>query len=82
MTEENKKPDYIGNTIVFILLGLLLYAGFLSYKSIDWDVLKRLENTPLVLPTPIPTDSTLQNATSSAVTATKSAIATSSSTKK
>lgn len=71
MTEENKKPDYIGNTIVFILLGLLLYAGFLSYKSIDWDVLKRLENTPLVLPTPIPT-----------TTATSSATATPSSTKK
>lgn len=52
--EENKKPDYIGNTIVFILLGLLIYAGYLSYKSIDWDVLKRLESQPLVLPTPIP----------------------------
>ncbi|MDD4136061.1 MAG: hypothetical protein PHN66_03260 [Candidatus Shapirobacteria bacterium] len=63
MTEENKKPDYIGNTIVFILLGLLLYAGFLSYKSIDWDVLKRLENTPLVLPTPIPTITATSSAT-------------------
>lgn len=82
MTEENKKPDYIGNTIVFILLGLLLYAGFLSYKSIDWDVLKRLENTPLVLPTPIPANSALQNATSSAIVATESATSTSSSTKK
>jgi len=55
MTEENKKPDYIGNVIVFILLGLLTYAGYLSYKSIDWDVLKRLETEPLILPTPIPT---------------------------
>lgn len=77
MTEENKKPDYIGNTIVFILLGLLLYAGFISYKSIDWNVLKRLENTPLVLPTPIPTSI----ATNSATT-TGSATSTSSSTKK
>jgi hypothetical protein len=75
MTEENKKPDYIGNIIVFILLGLLLYAGFISYKSIDWNVLKRLENTPLVLPTPIPTNSILQNTTNSATS-------TSSSTKK
>lgn len=82
MTEENKKPDYIGNSIVFILLGLLLYAGFLSYQSIDWNVLKRLEDTPLVLPTPISTNPTLQNATPSAIAATGSATSTSSSTKK
>jgi len=82
MTEENKKPDYIGNIIVFILLGLLLYAGFISYKSIDWNVLNRLESEKLVLPTPIPTSSALQNATSSAITATGSATSTSSSTKK
>jgi Na+-transporting methylmalonyl-CoA/oxaloacetate decarboxylase gamma subunit len=52
--EENKKPDHIGNTIVFILLSLLIYAGYLSYKSIDWTVLKRLESQTLILPTPIP----------------------------
>ena len=52
--EENKKPDYIGNTIVFVLLSLLIYAGYLSYKSIDWDVLKRLESQPLILPTQTP----------------------------
>jgi len=62
MTEENKKPDYIGNTIVFILLGLLTYAGYLSYKSIDWDVLKRLENETLILPTPIPAVPATQSA--------------------
>jgi len=77
MTEENKKPDYIGNIIVFILLGLLLYAGFISYKSIDWNVLNRLESENLVLPTPIPTSI----ATNSATT-TRSATSTSSSTKK
>lgn len=65
--EENKKPDYIGNTIVFILLGLLIYAGYLSYKSIDWDVLKRLENQPLVLPTPIPIITTTPSATPSLI---------------
>lgn len=64
MIEENKKPDYIGNTIVFILLSLLIYAGFLSYKSIDWNVLKKLEDTPLVLPTPIPTSVATPSATS------------------
>ncbi|MDD4785519.1 MAG: hypothetical protein PHH12_03665 [Candidatus Shapirobacteria bacterium] len=54
MEENNKKTDYIGNIIVFILLGLLLYAGYLSYKSIDWNVLKNLESESLILPTPIP----------------------------
>jgi len=64
MTEENKKPDHIGNIIIFILLGLLLYAGFLSYKSIDWDVLNRLESENLILPTPIPTSIATNSATS------------------
>lgn len=53
--EENQKTDYIGNIIVFILLSLLVFAGYLSYKSIDWEVLKRLESQQLILPTPIPT---------------------------
>ena len=57
---ENKKPDYIGNTIIFILFGFLLYAGYLSYKSIDWTVLTRLENEPLILPTPIPATQSAQ----------------------
>jgi len=73
--EENKKPDYIGNTIVFILLGLLIYAGYLSYRSIDWNVLKRLESEQLILPTPIPATSSAQiipTATNSATPATNS----------
>lgn len=57
---DNQKPDYIGNTIVFILLGLLLYAGYLSYKSIDWTVLQRLESEPLIMPTPIPATQSAQ----------------------
>lgn len=52
--QENNKPDYFGNTLIFFILILLLYAGYLSYRSIDWNVLKRLEDQPLVLPTPIP----------------------------
>jgi hypothetical protein len=66
--EENKKPDYVGNTIVFILLGLLLYAGYLSYKSIDWTILKRLESEPLILPTPIPATQSAQIAPTSTTT--------------
>jgi len=62
MTEENKKPDYVGNIIVFILLGLLIYAGIITYKTIDWNVLKKLETQPLVLPTPAPTSTATQSA--------------------
>jgi hypothetical protein len=56
MTETNKNNiDYIGVTLILIFFILLSYAGYLSYKSIDWDVLKRLEEAPLNVPTPEPT---------------------------
>lgn len=47
------KLDFFGYLIIVILLGLLSYAGYLSQKSIDWDVLKRLESQKLILPTPL-----------------------------
>lgn len=47
--------DFWGIVLISTLFLSLAYAGFLAYKSIDWDVLKRLEAQPLVLPTPIPT---------------------------
>lgn len=53
--QDNNKIDYIGTTLILIFFVLLSYAGYLSYKSIDWDVLKRLEQSPLEIPTPIPT---------------------------
>lgn len=54
---KEKQIDFIGVLIVVIFLSLLTYAGYLSYKSIDWTVLQRLESTQLVLPTPVPTSS-------------------------
>ena len=66
--EEDKKTDHVGNTMVFILFGLLFYAGYLSYKSIDWTVLKRLEAEVLVLPTPIPASQSAQIAPTKTVT--------------
>ena len=56
MSERQKDP--IGTillTILFILLGIM---SVIYYKSIDWDVLKRLEETPIELPTPIPSETT------------------------
>jgi len=36
---------------IFFFLLLLTYAGYLSYKSIDFEVLKKLESQTLVYPT-------------------------------
>lgn len=61
------QKDPIGAIIITVLFILLAIAGFISYKSIDWDVLKRMEQIPLVLPTPIPaTTSATPTATISA----------------
>jgi hypothetical protein len=49
-----QKPlDFWGYLIIITLFTFLSYAGYLSYKSIDWNVLKRLEASPLNLPAPI-----------------------------
>lgn len=53
MTEE-PKLDPIGITLLSIFFILLSYAGYLSYKSIDWTVLERMEAQQLILPTQIP----------------------------
>lgn len=65
------QKDTIGNILVFTLLILLTVAGIISYKSIDWTVLKRMEDSKLVLPTPIPTNVATQS-TQIAPTATPS----------
>jgi len=52
------KTDYIAIILLSSFFLLLTYAGYLSYQSIDWDVLKRLENSPIVLPTPLPQPAT------------------------
>lgn len=75
--EENKKPDYIGNILIISLLSLLIVAGYISYKSIDWTVLKRMEDQPLILPTQTPLSTP-----SAQIIASPSATATSSSIKK
>lgn len=61
------QKDPIGNIILAVLFILLIIAGIISYISIDWSVLKRMEETPLVLPTPIPPiNSTTTSATPTA----------------
>jgi hypothetical protein len=51
---EQHKFDIWGYLLVASFFILLSYAGYLSYKSIDWTVLQRLESQTLILPTPMP----------------------------
>ena len=60
MTENQKDP--IGMSLLLILFILISILGFIYYKSIDWNVLKRLEQTPLILPTPIPSSTATPSA--------------------
>ena len=46
--------DIWGTTIFIALLIAIAYGAYLSYKSIDYKILNKLENTQLILPTPIP----------------------------
>lgn len=55
--ESAKQPDNISYILIITLLILLTIAGYYSYKSIDFDVLDRLEKQPLILPPPPATDS-------------------------
>ncbi|MPM80119.1 hypothetical protein SDC9_127165 [bioreactor metagenome] len=48
-----KDRSIVLNILITILFILLTIAGIISYKSIDWDVLKKIEQQNLVLPTPI-----------------------------
>lgn len=49
---QDKQPDIVGNILIISLFLTLLIAAIYSYKSIDWQVLKRMEDQPLILPSP------------------------------
>lgn len=53
--KNKNKIDYIAITLILVFFILLSYAGYLSYRSIDWNVLKRVEQSPIGIPSPIPT---------------------------
>jgi len=70
--EDNSSFNTLGVFLILIFFILLSYAGYLSYKSIDWDVLTRLEQQPLTVPAPPSTSSaSVLSATPSAKPATK-----------
>ena len=54
MPDYQDKPDLLGGLLIIGLLICLTYAGILSYKSIDFKILEKLEASPLQLP-PQPT---------------------------
>lgn len=56
---EPSKNDPFAVILILFLLILLGYAGFLAYKSIQWDVLDRLEAQPLTLPPPATSSATI-----------------------
>lgn len=47
---ENKITPF-GYFLLISFFILLAYAAWIYAKSIDWDVLERMENSPLTLPT-------------------------------
>ena len=54
MKNINQDKDFIGIILTTTLLILIIITGIISYKSIDWTVLKRVESQKLILPTVIP----------------------------
>ena len=55
--ELPKQPDNISYILIVLLLTLTTIAGFFAYKSIDFEVLDRLEKQPLNIPPPPATNS-------------------------
>jgi hypothetical protein len=62
---EKTKFDIWGITLLISLFIALTYAGYLSYKSIDYKILNKLEAIKLELP-PEATPSAILSATPSA----------------
>ena len=58
-----KNKNIFGLILLGLLFILIIIAGIISYQNIDWNVLQRLEDQKLVLPTQIPTKPATSNAT-------------------
>jgi hypothetical protein len=60
---NQNKITPLGYFLIASFFILLSYAGWIYSQSIDWDVLKRMENSPLTLPTSIPSPTITVSAT-------------------
>jgi hypothetical protein len=47
-----KEIDFLGYTLIISLFIVLAIGAYLSFKSIDYKILDKLEAVPLNLPTP------------------------------
>lgn len=58
MTINNHQDEIgiIGYILSFTLLILLIIAGIISYRTIDWKVLEKMESQQLIIP-PVSTSS-------------------------
>lgn len=59
---QNKITPF-GYFLIISFFILLSYASYIYAKSIDWDVLKRMETSPLILPTQAPSPTASSSAT-------------------
>ena len=53
-----KNKNIFGPILLIFLFILLVVAGTISYQSIDWTVLQRIEKQELILPTQTPATAT------------------------
>jgi GR25 family glycosyltransferase involved in LPS biosynthesis len=60
---NQNKITPLGYLLIATFFILLSYAGWIYTKSIDWTVLKRMENSPLTLPTGVPSPTATISAT-------------------
>ncbi len=59
---QHEEIGLIGYILGFTLFIFLIIAGYISYKSIDWKVLQKMEAQQLIVP-PIATQSALPTVT-------------------
>ncbi|MDD4937654.1 MAG: hypothetical protein PHX34_01345 [Candidatus Shapirobacteria bacterium] len=74
---EPKNNNIFGYILIIILFILITVAGYFSYQSIDWNVLKKIESQPLILPTPIPIIPSINISTNSAISSSSSTVSSS-----
>ncbi len=63
---EKTKFDVLGFSLIFSFFAILTFAGYLSYKGIDYKILNKLESIKLELP-PEASSSATPSATPSAI---------------
>lgn len=59
-TNQHDEIGLIGYVLGGVFLILLIIAGIISYRSIDWNVLKKIESQKLMLPPPATNSAQLQ----------------------